>query len=132
MNEKEEESKENLDRLKRILDCLYGIDMLDYIAKDEVFYRLFNELDEKYLVNIDPEDPASFSDSDDKVIEIKSNIIEWFGPDFGLGLKDGEYYFLMLDMETANKKYWFISKMKVDNLETAKKVGSLFQLLADL
>lgn len=131
MNEKEEENKENLNRLKRILDYLYDIDMLDYIVRDEVFYHLFNELDEKYLVSIDP-DPASFSDSDDKVTEIKSNIIEWFGTDFGIGLKDGEYYFLMLDMETANTKYWFISKMKVDNLETAKKVGSLFQLLSDL
>jgi len=132
MNEKEEEGKENLNRLKRILDYLYDIDMLDYIVRDEVFYHLFNELDEKYLVDMEPEDPASFADSDDAVKTIKSNIVEWFGTDFGLAVKDGEYYFLSLDMETANTKYWFISKMKVDNLETAKKVGSLFQLLADL
>lgn len=29
-------------------------------------------------------------------------------------------------------KYWYVSKMKVDNLETAKKIGSLFELLEDI
>jgi hypothetical protein len=132
MREKEEENKKNLERLKQILDYLYDIDMLDFIAEDEIFLHLFNELDGKYLVDIDPKDPSSFSDDHETVKAVKSNIVEWFGTDFGLGFKDGEYYFLSFDMQTTDKKYWYVSKMKVDNLETAKKVGSLFQLLEEM
>ena len=55
-NENEEENKKNLNRLKQILDYLYDIDMLDFILGDELFYHLFNELDEKYLVDIEPKD----------------------------------------------------------------------------
>jgi hypothetical protein len=132
MNEKEEVNKKDLNKLKQILDYLYDIDMLHFILEDEIFYHLFNELDEKYLVDIDPKDPSSFSDDDEVVKAIKSNIIEWFGEDYGFGVKDGEYYLLMLDMQTDKVKYWYISKMKVDNLETAKKIGSLFHLLSDM
>lgn len=127
--EKEESNKKDLNKLKQILDYLYDIDMLDFISKDELFYHLYNELDEKYLVDIDP---SSFSDDDDVVEAIKPNIIEWFGENFGLGVKDGEYYFLTFDMKVGDMKYWYVSKMKVDNLETAKKVGSLFELLEDI
>ena len=131
-NENEEENKKNLNRLKQILDYLYDIDMLDFILGDELFYHLFNELDEKYLVDIDPKDSSSFSDDDEVVQAIKPHIIEWFGEDFGLGVKDGEYYLLSFDMKDDDIKYWYVSKMRVDNLETAKKVGSLFQLLNDM
>ena len=41
MNEKEEENKKNLNKLKQILDCLYEIDMLDFILEDEIFYHIF-------------------------------------------------------------------------------------------
>ena len=132
MNEKEEKNKKDLNKLKQILDYLCEIDMLDFISKDELFYHLYNELDEKYLVDIDPKDSSSFSDDDEVVEAIKQNIIEWFGENFGLGVKDGEYYFLTFDMKVEDMKYWFVSKMKVDNLETAKKVGSLFELLEDM
>ena len=129
-NVKENENKKNLNKLKQILDYLYDVDMLDFILESEIFYHLFNELDEKYLVDINSE--YSFSDDDEEVKDIKSNIIEWFGEDFGLGFKDGEYYFLSLNFKEDDMKYWYVSKMKVDNLEKAKKVGSLLQLLADL
>ena len=132
MNEKEEKNEKDLNKLKQILDYLCEIDMLDFISKDELFYHLYNELDEKYLVDIDPKDSSSFSDDDEVVEAIKQNIIEWFGENFGLGVKDGEYYFLTFDMKVEDVKYWYISKMKVDNLETAKKVGSLFELLEDM
>ena len=132
MNEKEEKNEKDLNKLKQILDYLCEIDMLDFISKDELFYHLYNELDEKYLVDIDPKDSSSFSDDDEVVEAIKQNIIEWFGENFGLGYKDGEYYFLTFDMKVEDVKYWYISKMKVDNLETAKKVGSLFELLEDM
>lgn len=131
-NENEEENKKNLNRLKQILDYLYDIDMLDFILGDELFYHLFNELDGKYLVDIDPKDSSSFSDDDEVVEDIKSHIIEWFGEDSGLGVKDGEYFLLSFDMKDDDMKYWYVSKMKVDNLETAKKVGSLLQLLNDM
>jgi len=42
-----------------------------------------------------------------------------------LGIKDGEYYLLTSDGKYGNMKYWFVSKMRVNDLETAKKVGSL-------
>ena len=132
MDEKEEKNKKDLNRLKQILDYLYDIDMLDFISKDELFYHLYNELDEKYLVDIDPKDSSSFSDNDEVVDAIKPNIIEWFGENFGLGVKDGEYYFLTFDKKVDDMEYWYVSKMKVDNLETAKKVGSLFELLEDI
>jgi len=132
MDEKEEKNKKDLNRLKQILDYLYDIDMLDFISKDELFYHLYNELDEKYLVDIDPKDSSSFSDNDEVVDAIKPNIIEWFGENFGLGVKDGEYYFLTFDKKVDDMEYWYVSKMKVDNLETAKKVGSLFELLEDV
>ena len=129
MNEKEEENKKNLDKLKQILGYLCDIDMLDFIVEDELFYHLFNELDKKYLVDLDPSDPASFSHDSKEFKDIEPNIIEWFGENFGLGVKDGEYYLLSFDMKNNDASYWYISKMKVDNLETAKKVGSLFKLL---
>lgn len=132
MDEKEEKNKKDLNRLKQILDYLYDIDTLDFISKDELFYHLYNELDEKYLVDIDPKDSSSFSDNDEVVEAIKPNIIEWFGENFGLGVKDGEYYFLTFDKKVDDMEYWYVSKMKVDNLETAKKVGSLFELLEDV
>jgi len=132
MNEKEEKNKKDLNRLKQILDYLYDIDMLYFISEDELFYNLYCELDEKYLVDIDPKDSSSFSDDDEVVEAIKPNIIEWFGENFGLGVKDGEYYLLIFDMTVDDMKYWYVSKMKVDNLETAKKIGSLFELLEDI
>lgn len=132
MNEKEENNKKDLDKLKQILDYLYDIDMLYFISEDELFYHLYNELDEKYLVDIDPKDSSSFSDDDEVVEAIKPYIVEWFGENFGLGVKDGEYYLLIFDMTVGDMKYWYVSKMKVDNLETAKKIGSLFELLEDM
>ena len=132
MNEKEEENKKNLNKLKQILDHLCDIDMLDFILENELFYHLFNELDEKYLVDIYPSDTSSFSDGEKEFKTIEPNIIEWFGENFGLAVKDGEYYLLSLDMKHDDISYWYISKMKVDNVETAKKVGSLFELLDDM
>ena len=132
MNEKEEKNKKDLNKLKQILDYLCEIDMLDFISKDELFYHLYNELDEKYLVDIDPKDSSSFSDDDEVVEAIKQNIIEWLlssGLEKTLGL---ELKILTFDMKVEDVKYWYISKMKVDNLETAKKVGSLFELLEDM
>lgn len=32
-------------------------------------------------------------------------------------------------MKIDDMKYWYVSNMKVDNLETAKKVGPLLELL---
>lgn len=75
MNEREE-NKKNLNKLKQILDYLYDIDMLGFVLKDELFYNLFNELDEKYLIHIDSAG-SSFSDENEEVKAIKSNIIEW-------------------------------------------------------
>ncbi len=114
------------------MDNLFEIDMLDFILEYELFYNLNNELNEKYLVDIDPKDSSSFSDDDDVVEAIKPNIVEWFGENFGLGFKDGEYYFLTFDQKINDIKYWYVSKMKVADLETAKKVGSLFELLEDM
>ena len=131
MNEKEEENKKNLNKLKQIMDYLCDIDMLDFIVEDELFYHLFNELDTKYLVDLDPSD-SSFSHDSKEFKAIEPNIIEWFGENFGLGVKDGEYYFMSFDMKDKDVSYWYISKMKVDNLETAKKVGSLFVLLDEM
>lgn len=75
MNEKEGKNKKDLNRLKQILDYLYDIDMLYFISEDELFYNLYNELDEKYLVDIDPKDSSSFSDNDEVVEDIKPDII---------------------------------------------------------
>lgn len=131
MDEKEEKNKKNLNKLKQILDYLYDIDMLDFVTEDELFFHLYNELDNKYLVDIEPK-KASFSD-DDKIVKfIKSHIIEWFGENFILGVKDGEYYLLTFHYKEDDMNYWYVSKMKIDNLERAKKVGSLFKLLEDM
>ena len=127
-----DEKEKNLYKLKQILDYLCDIDMLDFIVEDELFYHLFNELDNKYLVDLDTSDPASFSNDSKEFKAIEPTIIEWFGENFGLGVKDGEYYLLSFDMKNKDVSYWYISKMKVDNLETAKKVGSLFGLLDDM
>jgi hypothetical protein len=132
MNEKEEENKKNLNKLQKILEYLCDIDMLDFIIEDELFYHLYNELDNKYLVDIDPTDSSSFSDKGKEFMEIKPHIVQNFGENFGLAVKDGEYYLLSFDMKHDDISYWYISKMKVDNLETAKKVGSLFELLDDM
>lgn len=71
---------------------------------------------------IDPNDSSSFLDDDEVVEAIKPFIIEWFGENFGLGF----------DLQADNIKYWYVSKMKVDNSEIAKKVGKLFELLEDM
>ena len=132
MTEKEEKNKKDLNKIKQILDNLCNIDMLDYILEDDIFITLQDELIDKYLVDIDPKDYSSFSDDDEVVEAIKPYIVEWFGENFALGFKDGEYYFLTFDTMIIDMKYWFISNMKVDNLETAKKVGKLFELLEDM
>ncbi len=127
-----EKNKRNLFKIKKIMDYIYDLDMLDFITEDEIFYHLFNELDQKYLVDIESNESSSFSDDDEIVKTIKPNIIEWFGEDFGLGFKDKEYYLLSFHMKQNDMKYWYVSKMKVDNLMTAKKVGALFELLEDM
>ena len=132
MTEKEEKNKKDLNKIKQILDNLCNIDMLDYILEDDIFITLQDELIDKYLVDIDLKDYSSFSDDDEVVQAIKPYIVEWFGENFALGFKDGEYYFLTFDTMIIDMKYWFISNMKVDNLETAKKVGKLFELLEDM
>ena len=132
MAEKEEKNKKDLDKIKQILDNLYHIDMLDYILEDDIFITLQDELIDKYLADIDPKDYSSFSDDDEVVEAIKPYIVEWFGENFAFAFKDGEYYFLSFDTMIRELKYWFVSKMKVDNLETAKNVGKLFELLEDM
>lgn len=132
MTEKEEKNKKDLNKIKQILDNLCHIDMLGYILEDDIFITLQDELIDKYLVDIDTKDYSSFSDDDEVVEAIKPYIVEWFGENFAFGFKDGEYYFLSFDTMIRDMKYWFVSKMKVDNLETAKKVGKLFELLEDV
>lgn len=132
MPEREEKNKKDLNKIKQILDNLCHIDMLGYILEDDIFITLQDELVDKYLIDIDSKDYSSFSDDDEVVEAIKPYIVEWFGENFVLGFKDGEYYFLSFDTMIRDMKYWFVSKMKVDNLETAKKVGKLFELLEDV
>ncbi len=132
MHEKEEKNRKDLKKIKQVLENLCYIDMLDYILEDDIFITLHDELSDKYLVDIDPNDYSSFSDDDKVVEDIKPYIVQRFGENFVLGFKDGEYYFLLFDTTIGDMKYWYVTKMNVDNLETAKKVGKLFELLEDM
>lgn len=131
MNKKEKPNKKDLDNLKQILDYLYDLDMLSFISEDEIFIHLYTEVDETWLVDVDPDDSSSFSEDDD-VVETIDRIPFDLGEKFVLGIKDGEYYLLISDGKYDDMKYWFVSKMRVNDLETAKKVGSLLRLLEDM
>ena len=131
MSKKEKPNKNDLDNLKQILDYLYDLDMLSFISEDEIFIHLYTEVDEKWLVDVDPDDSSSFSEDDD-VVEAIDKIPFDLGENFILGIKDGEYYLLTSDGKHDDMKYWFVSKMRVNDLETTKKVGSLLRLLQDM
>jgi len=126
MNEIQESDKKNLDKIKQMLDYLYDIDMLNYMLDDELFYHLLDELNEKYVIDIDPE--HSFSDDSEEIKAINT-IVERYGEDYILAVKDGGYILLSLSMIEDDTRYWDMSKIDTDNLETARKVVFLIELL---
>jgi hypothetical protein len=131
MSKEEKPSKKNLDNLKQVLDYLYDIDMLSFILEDQIFDQLYSIVDKKYLVDADPNDSSAFSEDDD-VVETIERIPFDLGENFVLGIKDGEYYLLTSCGRIDDMKYWSVSKIRVNDLETAKKVGSLLRLLNDM
>ncbi len=126
MNEIQESDKKNLDKIKQMLDYLYDIDMLNYMLDDELFYHLLDELNDKYVIDIDPE--HSFSDDSEEIKAINT-IVERYGEDYILAVKDGGYILLSLSMIEDDTRYWDMSKIDTDNLETARKVVFLIDLL---
>ena len=118
--------------VKQMLDYLYDIDMLYHILEDEMFYDLFSnifpELSMKYLISIDLYH-GPFSEYSEEVKTMKP--IEWFGEDHGFVIKDNEY-FLLTGVTEYDVKRFYIDKIDTDNLEMARKIVSIFEILGDM
>jgi hypothetical protein len=127
-----ESDKMILNKVKQTLDYLYDIDMLFHILEDMNFYdpfsNLYPELSSKYLTPIDLE-YEPFSEDSDEVKSMKP--IEWFGEKNGLVVKDNDY-FLISPVVECGVKYWYIDKISTNNLEMARKITSIFELLNDI
>lgn len=126
------EDKTILNKIKQTLDYLYDIDLLFHILEDMNFYdsfaNIYPELSSKYLAPIDLEH-APFPEDSDEVKSMKP--IEWFGEENGLVVKDNDY-FLVSPVIECDVKYWYIYQISTNNLEMARKITSIFELLNDI
>ncbi len=114
-------SREDIsDKLKQIeegLRYLIDLDLFDAFY-DDIWSRETARLLEKY------KDESSYHDlSLEETEDTKRQVVEWFGKDYGLAERDGEFWLVSVgSIDEGGNKWWFKIRIKTDNIETARKV----------
>lgn len=113
----------NIDDIKR--DRIYA----NYALQDQNNYlELLIEI-AKYLI---PLDDYLYSDDSAWVGFFKSKIVEWFGEEHGFVIIDEGYWLLSLASVVEGIKNWDISRICIDDIESARKLVKLMSVVGEI
>lgn len=120
-------SKEELSTINDIVNILDDLGSLDSFWCSHTLEIVLDNLRQKYLEYEDEE----FPDDSEKLISLKSQVVEWVAKNDGIIKTNGEYFNLVKEFD-----YWTFGKINTDNLETAKKIiilmNKLYKINADI
>ena len=119
-----EETNDKLKRIEEGLRYLIDLDLFDAFY-DEIWSKDTAKLLERYR------DESSYTDLPlEETEDIKQQVVEWFGEDYGLAEIGGEFWLVSVgSIDEGGNKWWFKVKINTDNLETARKVVLLERCL---
>ncbi len=141
ITKKKENNKEseNMVAEKRGVDDAIKLD-IEEITRDRIYadYALCNKdnyvdiLEEigGYLTQLDEE--YLYSDNSVWVNFFKSKVVNWFGEEHGFAVIDEGYWLLSLASVAGEVKSWDMSRINMDDLESARKLVKLMGVLGEI
>jgi hypothetical protein len=119
-----EDTNDKLKRIEEGLRYLIDLDLFDAFY-DEIWSKDTAKLLERY------KGESSYYDLPlEETEDIKQQVVEWFGEDYGLAEIDGEFWLVSVgSIDEGGNKWWFKVRINTDDLETAHKVVLLERCL---